>query len=65
MKYLITGGAGFIGSHIARALLGQGESVRILDNFSSGKRENFFRRVLLWAGGTRENSRAAVGCVGA
>jgi UDP-glucose 4-epimerase len=40
MKYLITGGAGFIGSHIARALLAQGAEVRILDNFSSGKREN-------------------------
>ena len=40
MKYLITGGAGFIGSHIARALLKQGADVRILDNFSSGKREN-------------------------
>ncbi|MBI5946276.1 MAG: NAD-dependent epimerase/dehydratase family protein [Chloroflexi bacterium] len=40
MKYLITGGAGFIGSHIARALLEQGADVRILDNFSSGKREN-------------------------
>ena len=40
MRYLITGGAGFIGSHIARALLQQGASVRILDNFSSGKREN-------------------------
>lgn len=40
MKYLITGGAGFIGSHIARTLLAQGADVRILDNFSSGKREN-------------------------
>ncbi len=40
MKYLITGGAGFIGSHIARALLQQGAEVRIFDNFSSGKREN-------------------------
>jgi nucleoside-diphosphate-sugar epimerase len=40
MKYLITGGAGFIGSHIARALLQQGADVRILDNFSSGKRDN-------------------------
>ena len=40
MKYLITGGAGFIGSHIARALLEQGADVRVLDNFSSGKREN-------------------------
>ncbi len=40
MKYLITGGAGFIGSHIARALLELDADVRILDNFSSGKREN-------------------------
>ncbi len=37
---LITGGAGFIGSHIAGALLEQGASVRVLDNFSTGKREN-------------------------
>jgi len=40
MKYLITGGAGFIGSHIAHTLLERGDSVRILDNFSTGKREN-------------------------
>jgi nucleoside-diphosphate-sugar epimerase len=40
MNYLVTGGAGFIGSHITRALLEQGARVRILDNFSSGKREN-------------------------
>ena len=40
MKYLVTGGAGFIGSHLAQTLLEQGESVRILDNFSTGKREN-------------------------
>jgi len=40
MKYLITGGAGFIGSHIARTLLERGETVRVLDNFSTGKREN-------------------------
>ena len=40
MNYLVTGGAGFIGSHIANMLLERGETVRILDNFSTGKREN-------------------------
>jgi UDP-glucose 4-epimerase len=40
MKYLITGGAGFIGSNIVEELLRRGESVRVLDNFSTGKREN-------------------------
>lgn len=39
-RYLVTGGAGFIGSHIADALLRDGAHVRILDDFSSGKEEN-------------------------
>ena len=39
-KYLVTGGAGFIGSNIVEELLRRGESVRVLDNFSSGKQEN-------------------------
>ena len=36
MKYLITGGAGFVGSHLADALVGRGDSVVVLDNLSTG-----------------------------
>ena len=39
-KYLVTGGAGFIGSNIVDALLRRGEYVRALDNFSTGKPQN-------------------------
>ncbi|MFQ5853189.1 MAG: NAD-dependent epimerase/dehydratase family protein [Candidatus Binatia bacterium] len=41
--YLVTGGAGFIGSHIVRRLVAMGERVRVLDNFSFGKQENLRR----------------------
>jgi UDP-glucose 4-epimerase len=40
MKYLVTGGAGFIGSHIATALVERGDEVRVFDNLSSGSRMN-------------------------
>lgn len=40
MKVLITGGAGFIGSHLAERLLKDGHSVIIIDNFHTGSRDN-------------------------
>ena len=40
MKYLVTGGAGFIGSHVTDALIKRGDSVVVLDNLSTGNRKN-------------------------
>lgn len=60
MKYLVTGGAGFIGSHIVRTLLEQGMEVKILDNFSTGKRENiadFEKQIELIEGDLRDASK--------
>ncbi|MFC3085541.1 NAD-dependent epimerase/dehydratase family protein [Tabrizicola soli] len=39
-EYLVTGGCGFVGSHLAEALIAGGDRVVVLDNLSSGKREN-------------------------
>ena len=48
MRALITGGAGFIGSHIVEQLLEQGHEVAVLDNLSTGRRENVPRGVKLY-----------------
>jgi nucleoside-diphosphate-sugar epimerase len=40
MRYLVTGGAGFIGSHLVEHLTGRGDDVVVLDDFSTGRREN-------------------------
>lgn len=43
MRILVTGGAGFIGSHLCERLLGEGHDVICLDNFFTGRRENIFQ----------------------
>src|SRR5206468_1603274 len=40
MEALVTGGAGFIGSHLVDALVGRGDHVAVLDDLSTGRREN-------------------------
>jgi UDP-glucose 4-epimerase len=54
LAVLVTGGAGFIGSHVAEALLARGEDVVVLDDLSSGKRENLPEGVELVEGDVRE-----------
>ncbi len=56
MKYLVTGGAGFIGSNLVAELLNRGHQVRVLDNFATGRRENilpFLDRIELIEGDLR------------
>ena len=40
MRYLVTGGAGFIGSHLVESLVANGNHVIVLDNFSTGSMSN-------------------------
>ena len=67
-KYLVTGGAGFIGSNLVRHVLEKGHEVVVLDNFATGKRENLAEvmdRIELIEGDIRDLDvvrRAAAGC---
>ncbi len=66
--YLVTGGASFIGSHIVDALLAEGNPVRIIDNFATGKRENLAHvldRVELIEGDIRDQGMVARAVAGA
>lgn len=71
MRFLVTGGAGFIGSHIVERLLKDGYFVRVLDNFSSGKEENlsfiknnplYANRYTLIKGDIRDKSACGKAC---
>jgi UDP-glucose 4-epimerase len=48
MKILITGGAGFIGSHLAASLFDLGHSISVLDDLSTGSRSNFGKNSLMF-----------------
>lgn len=66
-RYLVTGGAGFIGSHLAETLLERGQQVRVLDNFLTGRRENlapFVGRIELVEGDLRDKAACERACAG-
>jgi nucleoside-diphosphate-sugar epimerase len=66
--YLVTGGGGFIGSHLVDRLLELGHGVRVLDNFATGRRQNLahcLADIDLVEGDLRDAAtvlRAAAGC---
>jgi nucleoside-diphosphate-sugar epimerase len=64
-RYLVTGGAGFIGSHIVEQLAGEGQDVVVLDDFSTGKRDNlapFAGRVEIIEGSVTDPATCARAC---
>ena len=66
-NYLVTGGAGFIGSNLVEALVDEGASVRVLDDFSTGKRENldgFLGEIELVEGSITDPATCASACEG-
>ena len=64
MRFLVTGGAGFIGSHLVEHLVGEGHDVVVLDDFSTGKRENLatFRGVEVVEGSVTDPATCARAC---
>jgi len=57
MNYLITGGAGFIGRHLANKLVAAGHNVRVLDDLSAGEKEALDSRVLFTRGDVRDQPK--------
>ena len=53
MRAIVTGGAGFIGSHVVDALLSRGDEVHVLDNLATGRRENVDERAIFHEGNIR------------
>ena len=66
MRVMVTGGAGFIGSHSVEALLADGAHVVVLDNLSSGRRENLpdHDRLRLIEGDIRDRAAVAAAIKG-
>lgn len=64
MNAMVTGGAGFIGSHIVDALVAQGGTATVLDDLSSGKRENLEAGIALTVGDVRDKRAAAAAVSG-
>lgn len=56
MRVLVTGGAGFIGSHVADALVARGDDVHVLDNLATGSRDHVPARATLHVGDIREDA---------